>query len=202
MPRELERAVTGMVVGILDARLSSTPNWLIRPGRVECGAQWPLVQTIYRDLTGLELPEVMRPVERREVDAVLVVEGSLPRILEVDERQHFNEFRARTLRHYEGKIPLAFDAAAWIERSMQKQRLEGGGFAKPKPPLFPGENGRHRQRAFRDALADILPLEHGLAPTLRIGDFEVRDWLFGGDTEGLMRSLLDVKLSGWQASRP
>lgn len=30
-----------------------------------------------------------------------------------------------------------------------RRRLEGGGFGKPKPPLFPGDGGRHRQRALR-----------------------------------------------------
>lgn len=45
------------------------------------------------------------------------------------------------------------------------------------PPLFPGEGGRHRQRAFRDALTDILAPGYGFAPTLRIADFEVEDWI-------------------------
>lgn len=195
MPRELERAVTELVVRILGAQIIPTPSWLIRPGREECGQMWPLIQAIYRDLTKLELPDVMRSVERREVDAVLEIDGQPARILEVDERQHFNEFRAKTLRHYVGNVPVAFDATVWIDRSEQKSRLEGGGFAKPKPPLFPGENGRHRQRAFRDALADILPPEHGLAPTLRIGDFEVKDWIFGSDSEERMQGLLEAKPS-------
>jgi hypothetical protein len=64
MPRELERAVVELVVRVLDAHVIPTPSWLIRPGKDECGKQWPLVQAIYRDLTGLELPRVMRPVER------------------------------------------------------------------------------------------------------------------------------------------
>jgi hypothetical protein len=58
-----------------------------------------------------------------------------------------------------------------------KTRLEGGGFAAPKPPLFPAVNGRHQQRAFRDALCDILPPEHGWLPTLRLGDFDVGRWI-------------------------
>jgi hypothetical protein len=43
--------------------------------------------------------------------------------------------------------------------------------------LFPQEDGRHRQRAFRDALADVLPRRPRLLPTLRIADFEVEGWL-------------------------
>ena len=44
-------------------------------------------------------------------------------------------------------------------------------------PLFPGEGARHRQRAFRDALTDILAPDYGFAPTLRIAHFEVKDWI-------------------------
>lgn len=118
---------------------------------------WPLVQEIYAELTGGgSLPETMPPRERRQVDAILVVGGEA-RILEVDETQHFNRFRALTLRRYNGQIPLAFPAADWIAACEAKKRLEGGGFGKPRPPLFPRDGGRHQQRAFRDALADFCP---------------------------------------------
>jgi len=193
--RELERRVVSLTVAALDARILPTPQWLLRPGREECRASWPLIKDIYHDLEpGLELPEVMRRIERRELDAVIETTDAGPRVLEVDETQHFNRFRALTLRRYADTLPLAFDADEWIARSEQKIRLEGGGFGKPKPPLFPGEDGRHRQRAFRDALADIVPLEHGYAPTLRIGDFEVAAWAFAADAEERMRHLLNEKL--------
>jgi hypothetical protein len=77
----------------------------------------------------------------------------------------FNRFRAITLRHYARAARVAFPIEAWIAQSEKKARLEGGGFGKPKPRLFPGEHGRHLQRAFRDMLADLIPLEHDYAPT-------------------------------------
>jgi hypothetical protein len=195
VPRELERAVVALVREILDAETVETPEWLVRPGKVECGARWPLTKQIYADLTGgMVLPDVMRPVERRQVDAVLRCPGDPPRILEVDEKQHFNHYRARTLGFYADQLPLAFPVDAWVARSQQKARLEGGGFGKPKPPLFPGDGGRHRQRAFRDALCDIVPLEHGFLPTLRIADFEVSSWLHTGDARERMASVLDGRL--------
>lgn len=119
----------------------------------------------------------MPPREWRRVDGVFQGPSGRPFIFELDEKQHFNEFRAATLRLYPESIRLGFSKNSWIERCAQKRKLEGGGFAKPKPPLFPNENGRHQQRAFRDALADILPQEHGYAPTLRLADSEVRDWI-------------------------
>src|SRR5690349_7017455 len=98
MARESERAVLALVARALDARILPTPAWLVRPGREECGARWPLVQALYRELSpGQELPDAMRPIERRELDAVLEHDGQV-RVFEFDESQHFNHFRAKTLR--------------------------------------------------------------------------------------------------------
>lgn len=194
MGRVLERAVVKLAQEILAARVADTPDWLIRPGRHECGNVWPLVSSIYSELAGHQLPETMRTVERRTVDAVLITTRSPPRILEFDEVQHFNCFRATTLRRYAGEIPLAFDPDLWIRRSEAKLNLEKGGFAAPKPPLFPGENGRHRQRAFRDALSDILPMTQGFAPTLRIADFEVKRWIHEPGARSRMEALLESRI--------
>lgn len=194
MPRgEPQAAVTALVARILGAELVETPAWLMRPAEEECRDCWPLARSIYHELTRLDLPEMMPPRERRQVDAVLRV-GSESRILEVDETQHFNRFRALTLRHYPDDARVAFPIALWMEKSDRKLRLEGGGFGKPKPPLFPAENGRHMQRAFRDMLADLIPLEHGFAPILRIADFEVAGWIHGPASEPRMRELLEERL--------
>ena len=117
------------------------------------------------------------------------------RVLEIDEIQHFNRFRAKTLLHYMTDVPVAFDKQRFLCASRDKSRLEGGGFAKPRPPLFPGRDGRHRQRAFRDALADILPIDHCYAPTLRIAYFEVEGWILGRDGEDRMRTLIGDRLN-------
>lgn len=195
MARELERAVVALVRETLGAELVAMPAWLVRPGKVECGERWLLVQEIYADLTGgMVLPEEMRRVERREIDAILQPPGEAPRILEFDEKQHFNRYRARTLGFYADQVLLAFPVEVWVSHSEQKTGLEGGGFGKPKPPLFPGDGGRHRQRAFRDALCDILPPGHGFLPTLRIGDFEVIGWLHAADARERMAELLDDRM--------
>lgn len=194
MAGELQAAVVPLVARILDAELVGTPSWLLRPAALECGGQWETVCSIYGELTGLELPEAMPPRETRRVDAVLDTGDGQPRILEVDETQHFNRYRAMTLRHYPPEAQVAFPVESWIEQSEKKAKLKGGGFGKPKPPLFPAEYGRHAQRAFRDMLADLLPLEHGWEPTLRIGDFEVLGWIYIRDAEARMRDLLTTRL--------
>lgn len=166
-----------------------------RIGREECGPLWQLIKVIYRELTGLDLPEEMPPRERRKVDAVLQRHREPPRIVEFNERQHFNHYRAVTMRLYPRTTRIAFDRQAWIDRCNGKRRLEGGGFGAPRPPLFPGENGRHRQRAFRDALCDLLPPEHGFLPTLRIADFQVEPWIHERDARARMSQLLERQLS-------
>jgi hypothetical protein len=194
MAGELQAAVVPLVARILSAELVGTPPWLLRPGPIECGGQWQTVCSVYSELTALDLPEAMPPRETRRVDAVLDAGDDAPRILEVDETQHFNRYRALTLGRYPAEVQVAFPIERWIEQSEKKTRLEGGGFGKPKPPLFPAEYGRHAQRAFRDMLADLLPLEHGWKPTLRIGDFEVLPWIYTSEAETGMRELLATRL--------
>jgi len=190
MAREFEFLVVELVQRISGATLGETPWWLHRPGKSECRNAWTLVKTIYKDLAGKDLPDEMPPRERRSIDAVLVDSNGRERLLEVDETQHFNEYRARTLVCYPEDLPLGFNRQSWIKAAVMKKRLEGGGFGKPRPPLFPGENGRHRQRAFRDALADILPLQYGMLPTLRIAYWELPPPI----TERKVADLLAIKL--------
>lgn len=143
---------------------------------------WPTISAIYTALAeGQELPEVMPPRERRALDALLQDAHGRTHILEVDESQHFNRFRAISLSLYPPTVEVAFPIGKWTEASAAKQRLEGGGWGKPKPPLFDMENGRHRQRAFRDALADLLPGVYGWGPTIRVADFELEPWIWGAE---------------------
>ncbi|WP_081438754.1 hypothetical protein [Pseudofrankia asymbiotica] len=118
------------------------------------------------------------------------------RIIEFDEAQHFNPHRARTFDFYPATAIVAFDLATWRHHSQQAIKMRGGGWGKPKPPLFPALGGRHLQRAFRDLLADLLPPMNGLRPTLRIGHFEVELWLSSADAQERMRLLLTRKLTG------
>ena len=184
--REFERKIVSQVVAITGWKLSETPQWLMRPGKVECGPAWPLVQNIYRELTGKDLPDEMPSRERRKIDAVLIDNDGRSLFLEVDEKQHFNPFRAVTLSRYPADVQIAFDRETWANASRMKTRLEGGGFARPCLQLFPMEGGRHRQRAFQDALADLLPPVHDFAPTLHIAHFELQGIIVRQKVEELL----------------
>jgi hypothetical protein len=195
MPVKIQNAVIELVRQVTGSTIeATTPEWLIRPGKMECGKRWPLVCTIYHDLTGLVLPEVMPANDRRTLDCIVRFGASKLRVLEVDEIQHFNHYRGMTLRRYPANWPVAFDLHDWIPLCKDEPKQKGD-FAKAMPPLFPHDGGRHRQRAFRDALADLLPPDHGYLPTLRIADFEVKGWLNAASAKERMAALLETKLA-------
>ncbi len=96
--------------------------------------------------------------------------------IEFDEKQHFNQFRKITLDFYDKlkvKFPLKYYKTLNDEIEIKPGK---SGFTKlgSTDPLFPetlnGEkqDNRIRQRAFRDFLKDLLPVENGFNPTLRI----------------------------------
>lgn len=196
--RDLERRVVELVTGILGATLMPCrPSWLQSPGPDECHDRWPIAGEIYFALTNSDLPDQRPSRSKRTVDAVLDRPGQPPFILGVDEAQHFNVYREITLLNYPEHISVAFDVETWIAESRRHagKRLRGGNFGGPRPEFaFP--DGRHRQRAFRDALTDLLPPLHGYGSTMRIGDFEVAGWLFSPDNEARTRmtKLLDSRI--------
>jgi len=127
-----------------------------------------LVMSIYRELTGMRLPEVMPKREWRQVDGILELKGQGPRIVEIDEPQHFNAFRSATLWRYPHNLPAAFDQHQWAASGNQVKTLSGVGFGKPCPPL--SEPFGMRSAIFsRRCTAN--------APTLRIAECEVADWI-------------------------
>lgn len=182
-----------LVGKVYGGREQPTPDWIKRPGRAEGQRRWKLICDMYGELTGMELPEVMPSRESRRLDCVLQRRGEPPRIIEFDETQHFNAYRAQTIRRYPRSARVAFDRRAWLRECDAKTRMEGVGFGTPKPPLFPHPDGRHRQRAFRDALVDVLPAVHGWLPTLRIAYFEV-PWLHERGAKTRISELITPRL--------
>jgi len=196
MARELQARVLDVLSQALRREVyeEPTPTWLQRPGPGECGELWPAVRRIYTRLTGLRLPQEMPLRERREIDGLFGGRGQPWRLIEVDEAQHFNELRAVTLSLYPAGVRLGFPRDVWLDASKNGRLIGPPGYWRPTPPLFPMDGGRHRQRAFRDALADLVPPLHGYAPTLRIADFEVRPWIYERGAAARLRRLVEERL--------
>ena len=77
-------------------------------------------------------------------------------IVEFDESQHFTIPRKMTLAAYPIRSPLGFSRDRWIKLCEQRK-------AKDNDPPF-----RDEQRAWYDALRDLVPSLHGLLPTVRL----------------------------------
>ena len=205
MPGKLEKRVLELIEEVTGGNIDRKAQleWLKKPGEKECGDRWELVCKIYLELTGKDLSKEMQTDEwkkkkqNRRVDGVLSLDGFNLRVVEVDELQHFNKFRGRTLKCYPMSMPLAFDRTTWSAHSTGEPRPKTGNWAKPCPPLFPDLAGRHLERAFRDALTDLLPLDRGFVPTLRIAHFEVEEWISTEDAGRRMEALLKEKIGTW-----
>ncbi len=144
-------------------------DWLTNRITTSEEALWPIFIALGGD------PEGMQSKRSR----LLPPDGYLPNykcIIEFDELQHFTAFRTRTFEHYPADAQLGFDVDAY--RSLCNQHatdaLNKGpaGYRKPKPE-FPFYGGRAAQRALFDACRDLLPVQHGLEPTVRISEFEL-----------------------------
>ncbi len=103
---------------------------------------------------------------------------------------------------YPADVPLGFPKGAWIKAGNGRIPSAGGGWGAPKPPLFPMAGGRHRQRAFRDALADLLPELHGFGPTVRIADFEIEPWIWSRrGAASSLAALIEARLAASEPPR-
>jgi len=138
----------------------------------------------------------------RKVDGILKRGTSDRYIVEIDEGHHFNCYRGMTLRRYPAELQLAFDYKTWLDRSRAEPRQQSRMWAASKPPLLPNGGGRHLQRPFRDALADILPPDYGFQSTIRIADFEVEHWITTKNAPSLMESLLSQETRKCYAVSP
>ena len=96
--------------------------------------------------------------------------------VEFDEKQHFNQFRKISLNFYD-KIDVKFPIHLYKGLNDGiKIKPGNSGFTRLKSndtlftEMLKGEkqDNRTRQRAFRDFLKDLLPIENGFNPTLRI----------------------------------
>ena len=97
-------------------------------------------------------------------------------LIEFDELQHFTKYRRNTLEFYPSDAPLGFNLDLyknWCDKYAATAFKKGpAGYRKAKKE-FPFEGGRAAQRALFDACRDLMPMAHGLAPTIRISEMQV-----------------------------
>lgn len=87
--------------------------------------------------------------------------------IEIDESQHFTTFRLLTLQHYPAGVPLGFDIDHY-RRLCEQWAPRSDRYRATKSAVGFGERGRQRQRAYHDALRDLVTPEMGHPPVIRV----------------------------------
>lgn len=95
-------------------------------------------------------------IRRRTLDPCDFFVPSPGFIVEFDEDQHFTAPRALALDAYPEDVVIGFDRARWRSLCCSLNRHDN------RPPY------RDEQRAWYDALRDLVPVLHGLRPTVRL----------------------------------
>lgn len=123
-------------------------------------------------------------------------------IFEFDELQHFTRYRETTFRFYPERIPLAYETDVYInfcQRHHVAALAKGPDRFRRQTADFPYQNGRAAQRAFFDTFRDWLPPQHGLNPTIRLAEFEVKpilnETLTGNEAKEFMEQLIITRLA-------
>ena len=179
------------------------PNWLVTIPSNETVDKYKEIENLYSEL-----------VDNRQKLTEIIAQTSLTNnsnkqsfdiwfkepynfAIEFDESQHFNQFRSHTLSYYRNlKIGFSLE----LYKNLNKNTFikpSSSGFTKLKSidPLFPelldgkSQDNRIRQRAFRDFLKDLLPIQYGFNPTIRI-PYQVTNKKIKGFTE---KELLNIE---------
>lgn len=180
--RTVLRVLCGETQEIPEYTFEYKPDWLLSYPRPELIERYPILNEVYSELTDgqfrlserLSMLGEKKQNQKQSLDIWIGAPFNVA--VEFDEKQHFNQFRLLTLRHY-GGIPAGYPVDYYLKLNTDTTIKPGiSGFTKLKSydPLFPemlsgeGQDNRVRQRAFRDMLKDLLPVFHGYRPTIRI----------------------------------
>ncbi|EAP97877.1 hypothetical protein JNB_12973 [Janibacter sp. HTCC2649] len=87
--------------------------------------------------------------------------------IEIDESQHFTSFRATSLMLYPRGVLLGFDYAGYVALCA-RLAPRSDRYRASKAAVGFGAGGRQRQRAYHDALRDLLAPAFGQPPVIRI----------------------------------
>lgn len=89
-------------------------------------------------------------------------------VLELDEVQHFSTARSKTLEHYSRPENSLFDVDEYRKLCRRHHPQADKAFAHKQAAEFPGPQGRQRQRAYLDAVRDLMIPALGLVGVFRV----------------------------------
>ena len=122
--------------------------------------------------------------------------GQLNFFFEFDEHQHFSSARLKTFEFYPTDLKINFSVDQW-KQLCKSHKDKADKYRKAKTTTdFNFAGGRTAQRAYLDCFRDLLPLLHGLQPTVRINEFEVADiYANNKEARSKIEKLLKAKIS-------
>lgn len=97
-----------------------------------------------------------------------LIHDELGCLIEVDEKQHFTSARLRTFEYYPPDCELGFDNVEYRALVEQWRTRGDSSFAHKFAPDFPRPGGRQAQRAYNDALRDLLAPTFTGHPLIRL----------------------------------
>jgi len=162
--------------------LEYKPNWLLSNPTINLVENHPELSDLYSLLTTPKfilkekLFELSDKNKTQKQSFDIWIGEPFNFAVEFDEKQHFNQFRKITLDFYD-QINIKYPLNLYKQLNDNIKISPGNsGFTKLKskdilfPEILAGEkqDNRIRQRAFRDFMKDLLPIENGYSPTLRI----------------------------------
>ena len=142
--------------------------WLNQRGHLglpdEASSALPAMTAIFNALGGLDDEQAGKKLTAWPGDFLHVESGVF---VEVDESQHFTSFRLATLDLYPKDVLLGFDRAEY-QRLCREWAPKSDRFRRDKAAVGFGPGGRQRQRAYNDALRDLVTPALGRPPVIRV----------------------------------
>ena len=162
--------------------LEFKPEWLLSYPDSVLIEKYPELNELYSDLVeslfvlNEKLKELTVKKSNQKQSYDIWIGEPFNFAIEFDEKQHFNQFRYLTLNYYKRIITgFPIELYSTLNKDITiKPSTSGFTKLKSNDPLFPNffeginQDNRIRQRAFRDFLKDLLPMENNCRPTLRI----------------------------------
>lgn len=130
----------------------------------EAGAVFVPLDKIFHELGGDSEAQSAKRITALPGDFIHLPTGTM---IEIDEVQHFTSYRMRTFAHYPGDARLGFDSDEYADLcSMFCRKADNYRLNKAASGFGPG--GRQRQRAYNDALRDLVLPAMGKPPLIRV----------------------------------
>jgi hypothetical protein len=193
-----ENRIVNLIEEILASKAvrQKTFDWLLNTHMsVENKQAMDILDCIFIALSGDKDKLLEKRRRKLRVDAYFEKENLA---IEIDELQHFTEFRLKTLNFIKPSkaIDLGFniDEYKCYCQENYTRAIEKGqsGYRKPKSE-FPFEYGRAYQRAYFDSMRDVLFPVYLKKPIIRISELE----LMCMDNDGDLRKYIEGKLKNY-----